>query len=59
MKTGTKTTEFNITWLMSAVTGGYGLTSDSEIVQACALIAIGFMGGMYMLSRGMAKRSQV
>lgn len=54
-KPGRKSTEFGMTWLMGVVAGGAGIADDSEIVRMAAVIALGFLGGMYALSRGRAK----
>lgn len=53
--TGYRTTEAIFTALGSAVIGGYGLENPDPTVNAAALIAIGFVLGMYALSRGKAK----
>lgn len=56
MKPGIKSSEHLMTWAMSAIAGGYGLTHEDPRVNAAAMIAIGFIAGMYQLSRGLAKR---
>lgn len=54
-KPGWATTEGIFTGLISAVMGGYGLENENPMVQATAVAAIGFMVGMYALSRGKVK----
>lgn len=53
---GVKTSEFISVWAASIAAGGYGMTSDSPQVQAASILALGFMMGMYALSRGSAKK---
>ena len=57
--TGTKTSEFVSAWAATVVSAGYGLSSESEIVQAASLIGIGLVIGLYALGRGIAKRGSV
>jgi hypothetical protein len=54
-KPGFRSTELWMTGLFSALAGAYGLDNANPTVQAAAVLAIGFMGGMYALSRGKAK----
>lgn len=54
-KPGFRSTELWMTGLFSALAGAYGLDSPNPTVQAAAVLAIGFMGGMYALSRGRVK----
>ena len=56
---GAKTSEFVSAWAASIVTAGYGIQSESEVVQAASLIAIGLVIGLYALGRGIAKRGSV
>lgn len=54
---GTSSSEFVASAMASVAAAGYGLTSESEIVQAAGLLAIGLAIGLYALGRGIAKRS--
>ena len=54
-KPGFKTSEFIGKWMASLVAGGFGITDPDPRVRAAALLAIGFMFGMYALSRSSVK----
>jgi hypothetical protein len=53
---GRKTSEFISSWVASIAAGGYGMTSSEPMVQASGILALGFIMGMYALSRGNAKK---
>lgn len=55
LSSGYRSTEAIFTALGSAVIGGYGLENPDPTVKAASLLAIGFVLGMYALSRGRAK----
>lgn len=55
MTSGTKSSEFVSAMMASVASAGYGLTSESDIVQAAGLLAIGFSIGLFALGRGIAK----
>jgi hypothetical protein len=54
-KPGYRSSEAILTAFTTIVVGGYGMENSDPLVNAAALLAIGFMGGMYALSRGKAK----
>lgn len=55
-KPGWKTSEGVMAYAMALLGGGYGLQDGDPMVRASALAAIGFVFGMYALSRGSAKK---
>ena len=55
MTEGYKTSEGIGTAVATLLSGTYGLSSDSVVVQAVAVGGICFLFGMYALSRGLRK----
>ena len=59
MKDGFKSSEFLSAWAASVMAAGYGMSSESEMVQAAGLVAMGLAIGLYSLGRGIAKKGGV
>lgn len=55
LRNGYNTSEALFTGLFATVIGGYGVDSADPMVKAAAIIAIGFVVGMYAISRGWVK----